>query len=145
MKTKTDTDRIRILDNLLTDETGFAVTLRWHNSQDVLTITDGLGNVWGDSMCPEDAAEQDETGMTIRAAIDSIGKKPKRCIPRPVDERSFLVILGIADKLLTDLENVVEGLDPEEAAQVKADRDLISSAREEFGCPYPTTSAGDTP
>ena len=37
------------------------------------------------------------------------------------------VLIKIADRLLTDLENVVQGLDPEEAAQVKAMRDAINA------------------
>ncbi len=35
----------------------------------------------------------------------------------------------VADKLLTDLENVVEGLDPEEARQVAEMREVITAAK----------------
>lgn len=39
------------------------------------------------------------------------------------------IVIKVADKLLTDLENVVEGLDAEEAAQVKEMRAAIDQAR----------------
>lgn len=38
-------------------------------------------------------------------------------------------VLKIADRLLTDLENAVEGLDPEEAAQIRSDRDTLVAVR----------------
>lgn len=74
-----DTIRLDTLDRMLTDESGFAVTLRWSNENDVVTITDGLGRVWGRAQAPSDDDDtEDGAGATIRLAIDSIGKRPLR-------------------------------------------------------------------
>jgi hypothetical protein len=74
----TDKTRIETLDRMLTDESGFAFTVRWDNTQDVVTITDALGNVWGEAMADDDEDTEDTAGRTIRAAIDSIGSMPLR-------------------------------------------------------------------
>lgn len=75
---KTDKTRIETLDRLLTDESGFEFTVRWDNSHDVVTITDGLGKVWGQATAPGGEDTEDDAAATIRAAIDSIGNQPLR-------------------------------------------------------------------
>jgi len=98
---RADTARINKLDRLLTEDSRFELLIRWHSSQDAISIRDGAGWVWGEAMIPNDATDEEGEGLTLRAAIDSIeGHKALR--REPTEDDALSAIVEIIEKDLTD-------------------------------------------
>lgn len=106
-----DSHRLTKLDGMISEDCGFRILLRWNNHQDVMTIEDGHGNVWGEAYPTEDAEDEDMNGTALRAAIDSIkGHNPLRNAP-PEDDQPAATGTPDVEKLLEattiDLQNAL--------------------------------------
>lgn len=78
-----DSARLSFLDTLLHDTHGFRFVAEWDNSQDVVSIHNGLGTQLSSVMMSSDTEEEDPDGQTFRKAIDIARKKKRKSANRP--------------------------------------------------------------